>query len=90
MGRKSLVQRSEVDYVLKAHNCQSSQKHRLLRGEKRLKVWKDRSADHYCVACALAIIERDIAFLQKLAEELRAEPAPTAVAVSQDGSGGAL
>lgn len=90
MAKKSLVQRSEVDLVLKAHNCQSNQKHRLVRGEKRLKVWKDRSADHYCVACALAIIERDIAILQKLAQELRAGPTSSVVAVAQDDSSGAF
>jgi len=73
VSRKSLVQRSEVDKVQKAHNCQSNQKHRLQRGEKRLKVWKDRSPDHYCVTCALAIIERDIEILRGLSQQLREE-----------------
>lgn len=85
MGRKSLVQRSEVDQVQKAHNCQSNQKHRLQRGERRLKVWKDRSPDHYCQACALKIIERDIELLRQLAEQLRGnQPVPALVVVDSD------
>lgn len=85
MGRKSLVQRSEVDQVQKAHNCQSNQKHRLQRGERRLKVWKDRSPDHYCVACALAIIERDIEILQCLARQLREETSASVATVVSGG-----
>lgn len=68
---KSILQRVEVDEAQKAHNCQHNSKHRLERGDKRLKVWKDRSPDHYCASCALAIIERDIAKLQSLAQQLQ-------------------
>lgn len=68
---KSLIQRAEVDEVQKAHNCQHISNHRLERGDKRLKVWKQRSFDHYCAACALKIIERDIVKLQELARQLR-------------------
>ena len=68
---KSILQRVEVDEVQKAHNCQHNEKHRLERGHKRLKVWKDRLPDHYCVECALAIIGRDISKLQELADQLR-------------------
>lgn len=73
MSRKSLVQRSEVDHTVNAHNCQASKKHRLTRGDKRLKVWNERSPDHYCLDCALGIIEADIAKLQSLARQLRGE-----------------
>ena len=68
---KSIIQRVEVDEAKHAHNCQHNVRHRLQRGDKRLKVWNQRSPDHYCAACALKIIERDIAKLQKLAEQLR-------------------
>ena len=68
---KSILQRVKVDCALKAHNCQHNAKHRLERGDKRLKVWNDRSPDHYCVKCALSIIDRDIEKLQHLAEQLR-------------------
>lgn len=75
MSRKSLVQRSEVDHAINAHNCQASKKHRLTSGDKRLKVWNERSPDHYCLSCALAIIEADIAKLQALGRQLRGEEA---------------
>lgn len=68
---KSILQRVEVDEARKAHNCQHNDAHRLQRGDKRLKVWRDRSAEHYCVTCALAIIQRDIAKLQSLAQQLQ-------------------
>lgn len=82
MSRKSLVQRSEVDLAVNAHNCQASKKHRLVRGDKRLKVWQERSPDHYCLACALAIIQSDIEKLQTLARQLRGEE-PIPVPVSE-------
>jgi hypothetical protein len=80
MARKSLVQRVEVEQAKKAHNCQASQKHRLQQGDTRLKVYNDRSADHYCLNCALAIVEADIAKLQSLGRQLRGEePLPVKV-----------
>lgn len=69
MARKSLVQRCAVDVAIRAHDCQHNRKHRLARGDKRLKVWNGRSPDHYCAACALATIKADISKLQALAAE---------------------
>lgn len=71
MARKSLVQRSEIDQALKSHNCQASANHRLKPGDCRLKVYVDRSHDHYCAECAMKIIEADIAKLHELARRLR-------------------
>ena len=73
---KSIIQRVDVDEAQKAHNCQHNENHRLERGDKRLKVRNQRSADHYCVACALDIIERDIAKLHELARQLGSERRP--------------
>lgn len=70
MARKSLVQRCEVDETINAHNCQQNKNHRLVRGDKRLKVWNGRSPDHYCAACALATIKADISKLEALAAAL--------------------
>jgi hypothetical protein len=67
---KSILVRIEVDEARRSHNCQHNAAHRLTPGEKRLKVWKDRSPEHYCVDCALSIINRDIAKLQQLARLL--------------------
>ena len=63
---KSLLIQVEVDEALKAHNCQANARHRIERGDRRLKVRNGRSWDHYCVSCAAAIIDRDIAELQAL------------------------
>jgi hypothetical protein len=70
---KSVLLRVEVDEARKAHDCQHNRAHRLQRGEKRLKVTKDRSPEHFCVTCALAIIDRDMAKLQLLARQLGRE-----------------
>ena len=60
-----------VEAAVNAHNCQGNSSHRLVRGDKRLKVFTDpRSPEHYCAACARRIIERDIARLTSLLEEL--------------------
>lgn len=74
MARKSLVQRSEIDQAQKSHNCQANAKHRLKPGDRRLKVYVDRSHVHYCDECAIKIIEADIAKLQKLAQQLQSAP----------------
>jgi hypothetical protein len=71
MARKSLVQRSEIDRAQKAHDCQANARHRLEKGDPRLKVYVERSYDHYCAKCALKIIEADIAKLQQMAQQLR-------------------
>lgn len=68
---KSILQRVEVDEAQKAHNCQHNKSHRVERGHKRMKVWKDRSAEHYCAACGLNIIQRDMAELQDLVHKLQ-------------------
>jgi hypothetical protein len=60
----------QVDEAQKAHDCQSNPRHRLGRGDKRLKVSNGRGHDHYCVECAVAFINRDIAKLQLLLNEL--------------------
>ena len=73
MAKKSLVQRSEIDQAQKSHNCQASAKHRLKPGDRRLKVYVDRSHDHYCAECGIKIIEADIAKLGKLAQQLKGE-----------------
>ena len=68
---KSIVQRVEVDQAKRSHNCQHNSSHRIEKGDLRLKVRDGRSPEHYCVKCALSIIERDKARLQELAEKLR-------------------
>lgn len=60
MAIKSLVVQVRVDAAGKAHNCQANSKHRIEKGDIRLKVRNGRSWDHYCRACAETIIAKDI------------------------------
>ena len=71
MAIKSLVTKTLVDTAKKAHNCQANSKHRIERGDSRLKVKNGRSWDHYCAACADKIIGRDI---EKLSQLKKLEP----------------
>ena len=66
---KSRLMRVEIDNAINAHNCQANSRHRLIGGDQRLKVRKGRSWEHYCRPCAVVMIERDIAELQKLRSE---------------------
>jgi hypothetical protein len=67
---KSLLPNVIVDEAKISHNCQHNARHRINKGDKRLKVKETRAPDHYCVPCALEIIRRDIEKLKSLAQEL--------------------
>ena len=67
---RSLVTPVEINAALKAHDCQGNAHHRILRGNARLKVRNERGWDHYCMACAKVILQRDIAHLQEVAAQL--------------------
>jgi len=67
---RSLRTRAEVDVAQRAHNCQGNTRHRIERGDKRLKVRNGRNWNHYCLECARTIVGRDIATLEALAREL--------------------
>ncbi len=71
-GIKSLVIRVEMDEALRAHNCQRNSNHRIEQCDRRLKVRNGRSWNHYCVSCAVVILERDIAKLQALERQFQA------------------
>jgi predicted SprT family Zn-dependent metalloprotease len=71
MATKSLLSRTQVDTAKKAHNCQASRKHRIMKGDVRLGVRKERGWDYYCTECAEKIIARDA---QKLEELRKLEP----------------
>jgi hypothetical protein len=73
MAVKSLLAQVRIDTAKHAHNCQANERHRIERGDVRLKVRNGRGWDHYCKACAGTIIARD---LTKLAELQRMEPTP--------------
>lgn len=77
MAIKSLVTHVEIDIAGKAHNCQANAKHRIEKGDVRLKVRNGRSWDHYCLGCAKNIIGRDIEKLKRL-QEMKPPAAPAA------------
>lgn len=68
---RSLLTRTAIDEAGKAHNCQRDSKHRINKGQKRLKVRNGRSWDHYCLGCARLIVETDDRKLRELAEEIK-------------------
>lgn len=68
---KSIVIRVEIDQAKKSHNCQANAAHRIEAGATRLNVRNGRSWDRYCVSCAQAIIERDLARLQELLQRFQ-------------------
>ena len=65
---KSLIAQVQIDTAGKAHNCQANARHRVEKGELRLKVRNGRSWNHYCRACAEIMIGRDIQKLSYLRE----------------------
>jgi len=72
---KSLIPgKVTVDLAKKAHNCQHVSSHRILRGDRRLKVPNGRSWDHYCVSCALQTIKADMDRLKSLVKDLTESP----------------
>ena len=71
MATKSLLIRVAIDEALKAHNCQANARHRIERGDHRLKVRNGRSWDHYCVSCASEILGRDIRELYTLQSQFQ-------------------
>jgi len=63
-----------VDAALNSHDCQHSSAHRIKAGDRRLKLFTDpRSPDHFCVECALKMIQSDMARLDRMAKQLRGE-----------------
>ena len=72
MGRlKSFLNGVLVDTAGRAHDCQHNRRHRLTKGDRRLKV--TGTDEHFCVTCALQMIERDKQRLSTLEQQLRGE-----------------
>lgn len=65
-GTRSLLIGARIDQAGASHNCQRDESHRIVKGQRRLKVRKGRSWEHYCLDCAKAIVSRDTIKLQDL------------------------
>jgi len=72
-GIKTLVCRVDIDVAQRAHPCRRNTAHRILKGERRLKVRDGRSWKHYCIACAKQILSRDIEKLQGVLARVESE-----------------
>lgn len=68
---KTFLKNISVDTASRKHFCQHSSAHQISKGEKRLKLAVDRTQEYFCVACALASIEKDIRKLEAIKEELQ-------------------
>ena len=71
---RSLRIQTEVDVAEKAHDCKGNKRHRIERGDKRLKVRNGWDWNRYCLDCARNMVRRDIEALEALAEELDRDP----------------
>lgn len=69
---RSLIIQAEFDRAERAHDCQAISRHRLVKGEHRLKVRNrfGRGWDHYCVPCERANIMEDQKKLQTLFDSI--------------------
>lgn len=67
---KSFLISMRIDEAGNSHNCQYNARHRIKKGDRRLKVSNGRSHDHYCLECAAKFLQRDMATLQSLLEDL--------------------
>lgn len=69
---KSLLKNTAFDTAGKAHDCRANRRHRILKGECRLRVKEGRKLSYYCLDCARKILERDLSVVHRLVEELEA------------------
>lgn len=75
--KRLVSRRVVVDSALKSHDCQHSSSHRVSMGNRRLKIPKGRSFEHYCVECGLKIVLAEIEYLKSLEAELRRACGPS-------------
>lgn len=67
---KSIIKKVDVDLAKRSHSCQHVPSHQIKRGDKRLKLSVDRTYEHFCVECAIQIIDSDIQKLLDIKEQL--------------------
>ncbi|WP_256078357.1 hypothetical protein [Massilia sp. YIM B04103] len=74
MSTKSLLVTCRIDIAGRAHDCQANSRHRINKGDVRLKVRNGLGWDHYCSECAKKIFAKDLA---KIAQLEKLEPEVT-------------
>ena len=68
---KSLIVGVKTEKAERAHNCKNNARHRIKRGDTRLKVRNGRNWSNYCLQCANSMIERGHETLNTLAQDLQ-------------------
>ena len=68
---KAVLHPLSVDQAGKAHDCQHNKRHRIVKGETRLKFKVQRTYEHFCVDCALRMIEKARTRLDELEQQLQ-------------------
>jgi len=68
---KSFLKSLTIDNAKRAHNCQHSSKHRIMKGDVRLGLKVDRSIEYFCKECAITFLENGAGELEKLLTELK-------------------
>jgi hypothetical protein len=71
MSTRLIVIAAYLDRAGSSHNCQYSKRHRISKGDQRLKIRNGRSWDHYCLPCARSIVDRSQQDLQSLATAIK-------------------
>lgn len=67
---KSFLKKLSVDIARRGHKCQHMSTHEIKQGDKRLKLSVNRTDEHYCVECAVKMIDLDIAKLNSIRDDL--------------------
>ena len=66
MAIKSILIQVGVDTAGAAHNCRANKRHRIQRGDVRLKVREGLGWQHYCRSCGQEIIAKAARRLREL------------------------
>ena len=71
MGKpKSFLKNISIDTAKLSHFCKHNKKHKINKGDKRLKLKEGRASQHFCIECAKESLTRDINELNTLLTEL--------------------
>ncbi len=67
---KSVVLRVTIETAGNSHNCQHDRRHRIMKGDTRLKVWSEDGKENFCAECGLAMLQEGIVRLTDFSQRL--------------------
>jgi predicted lipase len=71
MGKaKSFLKNISIDTAKVSHSCKHNKKHKISKGDKRLKLKEGQASQHFCIECAKESLKKDITELTTLLTEL--------------------